>query len=73
MDYLKRIIELGVLVEPESVEKLKSLSPDDIEIIVEKVEHNRPLVLSNEVIEQYLKKTKILLLKDFKEKRSYSR
>lgn len=72
MDQIKKIIELGVLVEPDAVEKMKELSDDDIPVVMSKIENERPLVLSEEIIKQYLKKSKFIILKQTNPKSSLS-
>ena len=72
MDYLKKIIDLGVLVEPDAVEKMKELSPSELSTVISKIEKERPLVLSEEVIKQYLKKTKMTILKQINPKTTFS-
>ncbi|MBR9682903.1 MAG: hypothetical protein GOV02_04455 [Candidatus Aenigmarchaeota archaeon] len=72
MDYLKKIIDLGVLVEPDAVEKMKTLSAEDLSSVISKIENERPLILSENVINQYLKKTKMIVLKQINPKSSFS-
>jgi DNA polymerase II small subunit/DNA polymerase delta subunit B len=72
MNQLKRIMDLGVLVEPEAAARLKSFSDSDLKTIMSKVEAQRPLVLSEEVIKEYLKTSVMRIIKQFTQKTSFS-
>lgn len=65
MDHLKELLNLGVLIQPEALEKLKTLGKKDIEIIFEKTKEEKILVLSEDFIEKTLGKTSIRILKSF--------
>lgn len=60
---IKEILELGVLIEPDAIDSLKSLNEEEINTVIEKIKEERPLVVSNEILRKYLIKTDLKILK----------
>lgn len=63
---LKEIMKLGILVEPDVVDNIKNISKEDEAILIKRIKEDRPLVLSNEILKSYLKKTSFKIVKYFR-------
>jgi len=72
MEVIKELMALGILVEPEAVELLISLDEDKLKTVVEKSKEERPLVLSNQIVEKFLKATKYKIIKTLDKRKSFS-
>lgn len=72
MEVIRELMALGILVEPEAVELLTSLDKDKLKIVVEKSKEERPLVLTNETVEKFLKATKYRIIKTLEKRKSFS-
>ena len=71
MNYLKQLIGLGVLVEPNVANDLNKLENQDFEKMVDFVRTEKPLVLSREVLEKFLKKSEFRIIKNFNTVKKY--
>ncbi|MHA2337488.1 MAG: hypothetical protein ACXACX_09300 [Candidatus Hodarchaeales archaeon] len=71
MSYLKQLIELGVLVEPNVANDLNKLENQDFEKMIDFVKIEKPLVISREVLEKFLKKSEFRIIKNFNPVKKY--
>ncbi|MDD5416495.1 MAG: hypothetical protein PHU12_00805 [Candidatus Aenigmarchaeota archaeon] len=72
MTYIKELISLGVLIDPDANDRLKTLNETDIIKIIAKTKEDRPLVLTSEIINNYLKSTSFKILKNMKKVKKIS-
>ena len=69
---LNKLMEMGILVEPDAVDKIKTLKSEEQTLILDKCEKERPLTLSSDLIDTYLKRILFKVLKKFVKKKKYS-
>jgi DNA polymerase II small subunit/DNA polymerase delta subunit B len=55
-EYLRRIIRLGTLVEPAAAAKMKNLTKEDLELVVQRVRSMRPNFLTEQLLQRLLVK-----------------
>ena len=64
MEILKQMMDMGILVEPLVSERMNALSPNQLSIVVDKVKTERPLVLTEQILEKYLKSSYFKILRN---------
>ena len=72
METVKELMKIGILVDPDSIEKLKTLNSDNLKLVIDKTKEERPLVLTPEIIEIYLKVTNFKMIKQFDKKQTFT-
>lgn len=72
MEMIKELMGLGILVEPDVADLLKTLDNEKIKIIIERSKTERPLILTNDIIESFLKQTSFKILKTMERKKSFT-
>lgn len=72
MELIKELMGLGILVEPDAVEKLQGLNEEQLKLIVERSKQDRPLVMTDKIIDSFLKTTTFKVLKTIEKKKSFS-
>jgi len=63
MNYVKDIMALGVLIDPEANKKLTQLSENEVSKIIDRTREERPLILTCEIIDNFMKKTSFKIIK----------
>ncbi len=72
MEAIKQLMDLGILVEPDVAEKLKTMDESQINTLIEKAKQERPLVLTDEIVKDLLKKTFFKILQKFEKSKKYT-
>ncbi len=72
MTYLKELMSLGILIDPDANDRLSKMDDVQKNIIIGKSKEERPLVLTNEIIDLYLKTTTFKILKTFNPVKSFT-
>jgi len=72
MSYLKELLNLEILVEPNVANDLNRLEGKDFKEMLEYVKSEKPLVLSRKILERFLKRTEFRIIKNFEPVKSYT-
>ena len=54
MEKIANIIKEGILIEPTTLETLKKLTEDQLDIVLKETLEERPLVLTDDIINRFL-------------------
>ncbi|MCD6476547.1 MAG: hypothetical protein J7K26_00065 [Candidatus Aenigmarchaeota archaeon] len=62
----------GILIEPEALSKLEKMSKNDIKLVITKAKEYRPLVLTQEIIDSYIRQVNFKKIKEFEIIKKYT-
>jgi len=68
MNYFKKLMNMGVLIEPDANSILKNMEDESLQMVVTHVEDQRPLVLTRHILEKFLKEHKFKIIYDYNPK-----
>lgn len=63
MERLKELMGLGILIEPEAMDLIKSLNKEDLQKVVSEAKVERPLMLTQDLVRKYLSKIEMRIVK----------
>lgn len=71
MSHVDNLIKIGILIDPNAVNRIEKLTEEELNFLIKKIKEERPLVLTESLIENIVKSVKFKVIKNFKSVNSY--